>query len=156
MLFCAFGRRWEMEMDRWAIEVGKHMLCIVVSVCWEILMVMLLCVSIFKLYFSLQYSRTVKVSLSHKSPLSQPIHGKSSQTVHNNLHLGSVSKTLMQTSLELRETGSVFLWLRLKRCIHVSWSNSVLQTSKNHPQWTALPGPPHITGGNAQLWKKGA
>lgn len=75
----------------------------------------------------------VKVLLSHKSPLSQPVHGKSSLTVHNNLHLGSVSRILLQTSLKLCETGSVFLWLRLKRCVHVSWSNSVLQTSKKTP-----------------------
>lgn len=140
-----------MEMDRWAIEEGKHMLCIVVAVCWEILTVMLLC-----FHFSTVFLITVEVSLSHKSPLSQSIHSKSSQTVHNNLHLGSVSKTLKETCLELRETGSVFLWLILKRCVHVSWSNSVSQTSKNHPQWTALPGPPHITGGNSQLWMKGS
>lgn len=87
------------------------MLCIVVYVCWEILMVMLLC-----FHFSTVFFITVKVSLSHESPLSQPIHSKSSQTVHNNLHLGSVSKTLKETCLELRETGSVFLWLRLEMC----------------------------------------
>jgi len=92
-------------------------------------MVMLLCFHVLTVFLI-----TVEVSLSHKSPLSQPIHSKSSQTVHNNLHLGSVSKTLKETCLELRETGSVSIWLRLKRCVHVSWSNSVLQMSKNHPQ----------------------